>query len=131
MDLIKKFEEVKEYIGKIEYLNNAIVLVDWDMRTNMPPKAGESKSKVLEYLSGELFNMTTSEKIKSFIEELSPYKSEMSLLQRRILEELERGYNETMKIPADRYIESIGNTSRAQIAWEKSTTFLRYGLKLS
>lgn len=120
MDLIKKFEEVKEYIGKIEYLNNAIVLVDWDMRTNMPPKAGESKSKVLEYLSGELFNMTTSEKIKSFIEELSPYKSEMSLLQRRILEELERGYNETMKIPVDRYIESIGNTSRAQIAWEKA-----------
>ena len=25
-----------------------------------------------------------------------------------------------MKIPVDRYIESIGNTSRAQIAWEKA-----------
>ena len=120
MDLEKKFEEVKGYIGQIEYLTHAIVLVDWDMRTNMPLKAGESRSKVLEYLSSQLFDMTTSTKVKTFIEELSPYKDNMSLVQRRTLEELEKNYNETMKIPADRYIASVGATSRAQIAWEKA-----------
>ncbi|SCK04450.1 Putative metalloprotease ypwA [uncultured Clostridium sp.] len=120
MDLEKKFEEVKGYIGQIEYLTHSIVLVDWDMRTNMPVKAGESRSKVLEYLSSQLFDMTTSTKVKTFIEELSPYKDNMSLVQRRILEELERNYNETMKIPADRYVASVGATSRAQIAWEKA-----------
>lgn len=120
MDLEKKFEEVKGYIGQIEYLTHAIVLVDWDMRTNMPVKAGESRSKVLEYLSSQLFDMTTSTKVKTFIEELSPYKDNMSLVQRRTLEELEKNYNETMKIPADRYIASVGATSRAQIAWEKA-----------
>ena len=102
MDLEKKFEEVKGYIGQIEYLTHAIVLVDWDMRTNMPLKAGESRSKVLEYLSSQLFDMTTSTKVKTFIEELSPYKDNMSLVQRRTLEELEKNYKETMKIPADR-----------------------------
>lgn len=120
MDLEKKFEEVKGYIGQIEYLTHAIVLVDWDMRTNMPLKAGESRSNVLEYLSSQLFDMTTSTKVKTFIEELSPYKDNMSLVQRRTLEELEKNYNETMKIPADRYIASVGATSRAQIAWEKA-----------
>ncbi|MBM6839211.1 carboxypeptidase M32, partial [Clostridium saudiense] len=78
MNLEKKFNEVKEYISQLEYLNHAIVLVDWDMRTNMPVKAGESRSKVLEYLSSQLFDMTTSTKVKSFIEELSPYKDDMS-----------------------------------------------------
>ena len=120
MNLEKKFEEVKEYIGEVEYLTHAMVLVDWDTRTNMPIKAGESRSKVLEYLSGQLFNMTTSPKVKTFIEELTPYKNEMSLVQRRILEELERNYNEIMKIPEDRYVASVGATSRAQIAWEKA-----------
>ena len=120
MNLEKKFDEVKEYISQLEYLNHAIVLVDWDMRTNMPVKAGESRSKVLEYLSSQLFDMTTSTKVKSFIEELSPYKDDMSLVQRRTLEELEKNYNETMKIPADRYVASVGATSRAQIAWEKA-----------
>lgn len=120
MNLEKKFEEVKTYISQIEYLNHALVLVDWDMRTNMPVKAGESRSKVLEYLSSELFNMTTSSKVKSFIEELSSHKNNMSLVQRRTLEELERNYNETMKVPADRYVASVGATSRAQIAWEKA-----------
>ena len=120
MDLEKKFKEVNAYIGQVEHLTQAIVLVDWDMRTNMPIKAGESRSKVLEYLSSQLFEMSTSKKVKAFIEELSPYKNDMSLIQRRTLEELEKNYNETMKIPADRYVASVGVISRAQIAWEKA-----------
>ena len=67
MNLEKKFEEVKSYIGEMENLNHAITLVDWDMRTNMPVKAGESRSRVIEYLSGESFKMATSPRIKEFI----------------------------------------------------------------
>ena len=120
MNLEKKFEEVKSYIGEMENLNHAITLVDWDMRTNMPVKAGESRSRVIEYLSGESFKMATSPRIKEFIDELSPYKSEMTLIQKRMLEELEKNYNETMKIPADRYVAFVGAQSRSQIAWEKA-----------
>ena len=44
----------------------------------------------------------------------------MTLIQKRMLEELEKNYNETMKIPADRYVAFVGAQSRSQIAWEKA-----------
>ena len=120
MNIENKFNEFKEFIGEINNLNNAITLVDWDMRTNMPAKAGESKSRVIEYLSGEAFKMATSTKFKEFIDELFPYKEEMTLVQRRMLEEAERDYNSTMKIPQDRYVAFVGAQSRSAFAWEKA-----------
>lgn len=120
MELEKRFEELKAYIGDIKNLDHAITLIDWDMRTNIPVKAGESRSKVLEYLCGESFKMATSPKVKEFIDELSLYKDEMSLVQKRTLEEVKRQYDETMKIPTDRYIASVGAISRSQIAWENA-----------
>ena len=53
MELNKKLKELKDYLNDYEKLIQALSLVYWDMRTNMPTKAGESRSKVLEYLSGE------------------------------------------------------------------------------
>ncbi|GAA0086327.1 carboxypeptidase [Clostridium sp. CTA-7] len=120
MALNKKITELKEYLGQYEKLNEAINLIYWDMRTNMPPKAGESRSKVLEYLSGESFNMITSSKVGDFIKDLSQYKNEMNLTELRMLEELERNYNETKKIPQDRYIAFVGVCSNSELAWEKA-----------
>ena len=45
MALEEKINEVKEYLKKYDKLNQAIALIYWDMRTNMPEKAGESRVK--------------------------------------------------------------------------------------
>ena len=120
MELKAKIDELKEYLSQYEKLQQAIALTYWDMRTNMPSKAGESRGKVLEYLSGESFKLITSPKVGEFIEDLSKYKNDLNLIEKRILEELERNYNETKKIPQDRYVEYVGLTSNSQLAWEKA-----------
>lgn len=108
MALEEKINEVKEYLKKYDKLNQAIALIYWDMRTNMPEKAGESRGEVLQYLSEESFKMLTSDKVKTFIDDLSLYKDKMNRLQYRMLEELERNYNETKKIPQNKYVEFVG-----------------------
>ncbi|MCR1952676.1 MULTISPECIES: carboxypeptidase M32 [unclassified Clostridium] len=120
MPLKEKVEELKDYLSKYEKLVQAMNLVYWDMRTNMPIKAGESRSKVLEYLSGESFNTITSPKVEEFIKDLSQYKNEMNHTEVRMLEELERNYNETKKIPQDRYVAYVGICSNSELAWEKA-----------
>lgn len=118
--LDKKINELKDYLKKYEKLNQAIALIYCDMRTNMPEKAGENRGELLQYLSEESFKMLTSDTVKNFIEDLSPYKDKMNKLQCRMLEELERKYNETKKIPQEKYVEFVGICSNAEIAWEKA-----------
>lgn len=120
MDLKEKIIEVKNYLSQYEKLNQALSLIYWDMRTNMPSKAGESRSEVLEYLSAENFKMITSPKIGEFIKDLSQHKSEMNLQARRMLEELERNYNETKKIPKNRYVAFVAVCSNSELAWERA-----------
>jgi len=112
--------EVKEYIGKYEKLEQAIALIYWDMRTNMPKKAAESRGKVLEYLSEESFKMITSDQVNEFILKLNENKQSLNKIDIRMLEELEKKYNETKKIPQDRYVEFVGVRSNSEIAWEKA-----------
>ncbi|EKY25792.1 hypothetical protein [Clostridium celatum] len=120
MNLKEKFNEVKEHISEVNKLNEAISLVYWDMRTSMPSKAGETRSDVISYLSGEVFKKTTSDKVLGFIESLNVNKEKMNTLELRMLEELEKDYNETKKIPEDRYVAYISATNKAEIAWEKA-----------
>ena len=120
MELKEKINELKDYLSQYDRLQQAIGLIYWDMRTNIPSKAGESRGKVLEYLSGEAFKMITNDKVEEFIKELTPYKDKMNIVEKRILEELERNYNETKKIPQDRYVEYVGLCSNSEIAWEKA-----------
>ncbi|MDU5110812.1 MAG: carboxypeptidase M32 [Clostridium sp.] len=120
MELNKKLKELKDYLNDYEKLIQALSLVYWDMRTNMPSKAGESRSKVVEYLSGESFKMITSDKVGEFITDLKPLVNEMSLVDKRMIEELERSYNETKKIPHDKYVAYVGLCSNSELAWEKA-----------
>lgn len=116
--LDEKISEVKSYISEISKLNEAISLIYWDIRTSMPPKAGETRSSVISYLSGEVFKKSTSTKVGEFIKELKVYKDQMNKVQLRMLEELEKEYSESKKIPQDRYVAHIECCNKAEIAWE-------------
>lgn len=54
--LDKKINELKDYLKKYEKLNQAIALIYWDMRTNMPEKAGENR--------GSFFNIFQKKALK-------------------------------------------------------------------
>lgn len=128
MNLNEKVIELKDYISNIEKLSQSISLIHWDMRTVMPEKAADSRGQLLEYLSGEQFKLMTSDKVKGFIIDLRKYKDKMNVVELRMLEELERSYNETKKIPEDRYVAFVGACSKSELAWEKAKSLSDFNI---
>ncbi len=120
MNLKEKVAEIKEYIKEMNKLNQALTLAYWDMQTEMPKNAVDSRSELVQYLSGKLYEMQTSDKVMELINEIKPFEGGLSVVEKRMIEELARAYDETNKIPQDRYIEYVGLCSKSEKAWEEA-----------
>lgn len=115
-----KLKELKEYIKKIEYLGNAAAIISWDSMVNMPRKAVEHRSEVQAYLSGEFYKLSTSSKVKEFIDYFDNTMDELDEVSKATLRELKDNYNRTKKIPDNEYEEYTKECSISLSAWEEA-----------
>lgn len=118
-EALKKLEEFKDYVKKIEYLNSANSVLYWDMRVGIPKKGIKYRADVLGYLSGELYKLQTSDTMKAFIDYFNKEK-DLDDITTSMVKNAEKKYNETKKIPEDRYKEYVILTSNAESAWEEA-----------
>lgn len=118
----KRLAEFRAFLKKMKSYEEAIGLIYWDMRTGAPKKGLDARSEVVGVLSGELFRMSVSEEMGSFLEEFgSPETlSQLSVIDRRIVEECRREYDRSVKIPPKRYQEYVVLTSQAESVWEEA-----------
>lgn len=118
IDLIEK--EFKEYVKKISAYNEALALIFWDLRTGAPKKGVEQRSEVIGVLSSEVFNMSTSKEMESFIAELSMEKAFLSETTNKMVQECKKEFERNKKIPANEYKEFVILQSRSESAWEEA-----------
>lgn len=118
-ETITKIEELKEYLKKAEYLGSSISLLQWDSVVNMPKEAIEYRSEMLGYLSGESYKLTTSEKMKEYIDYFSGVDG-LDDLTKAILENITKDYDRVMKIPEAEYVQYEIDKALAQCAWEEA-----------
>ena len=114
-----KLEEFKDYLRKIEYLNAASGLLYWDMRVGMPKKSIPYRGKMLSYLSGEAYKLQTSDTMKQYIEYFAALE-ELDDVTKAMVERTRKNYDQTKKIPEERYIAYVELTSNAEAAWEEA-----------
>lgn len=114
----KKLEEVKEHFNKFEEIIKLLTLADWDLRISMPEKGLESRVNTISFLSGELFNLSTSEEVKDFINFFNPIMNQLSIKDRAMIRELKKNYDEIGKIPKDKYQEFSKLSALSERAWE-------------
>lgn len=114
-----KLKEFKEYMTKMEYLNSATSVLSWDMMVGIPKKGKAYRSEVLGYLSGESYKLQTSDEMKVFIDY---FKSQENLddVTKAMVHNAEKNYNQTKKIPEDRYREYIVLASNSFAYWEEA-----------
>ena len=114
-----KLNELKRYIEDISKMNSALEIIYWDTQTKMPKKAIEQRSGIIEYLSGEIFKMTTSDKMGEL---LDYFKDTDGLLEvdKLIVKHARKDYDETKKIPEDRYREYVVAQALSENAWEEA-----------
>lgn len=119
--LQEKINDFKEYLKKIEYLNSALGVLAWDMRTLIPKKGVPYRAEVIGYLSTESYKLETSKEVKGFIDYFSGMEG-LDKVTSSMVENVRKNYEKTKKIPEDRYKEYVVLTSEAEVKWEEAKT---------
>jgi carboxypeptidase Taq len=114
-----KLGEFKEYLTKIEYLNSATNLLYWDMRVGIPKKGIPYRGEVLGYLSSETYKLQTSEQMKDYIDYFISQENLDDVIK-TMVHNAKKSYDQTKKIPEDRYTEYVIATSQSEAAWEEA-----------
>ena len=114
-----KLNELKRYIEDISKMNSALEIIYWDTQTKMPKKAIEQRSGIIEYLSGEIFKMTTSDKMRELLDYFKDTDG-LSEVDKLIVKHARKDYDETKKIPEDRYRDYVVAQALSENAWEEA-----------
>ncbi|MFD1738468.1 carboxypeptidase M32 [Bacillus salitolerans] len=118
-DTEKKF---LDHVKKMAAYNEALGLMYWDLRTGAPKNGIEQRSEVLGVLSSEVFAMSTSDEMASYIEVLSTPEAQeqISEITKMSVRECKKDYEKNKKIPAIEYREYVILQSKAESAWEQA-----------
>ncbi|MDX8362921.1 carboxypeptidase M32 [Cytobacillus sp. IB215316] len=121
-DILKLEQQFLDYVKKIIGYNEAVGLMHWDLRTGAPKKGVAQRSEVIGTLSSEIFAMTTSEEMASYIAKLSSQgvKEQLSEKTIKTLKECKKHYDKNKKIPAEEYKEFVILQSKAESVWEEA-----------
>nr|WP_308315098.1 carboxypeptidase M32 [Bacillus sp. M6-12] len=122
MSIEKVKKEFAEYVKKMSAYNEALGLVYWDMRTGAPKKGIEQRAEVIGILSSEVFSMSTSEEMASYIARLSNEEanSKLDKITNKLVQECKKEYERNKKIPADEYKQYVVLQSKSQAVWEEA-----------
>lgn len=109
-------------VKKITLYNEALALVYWDLRTGAPKKGVEQRSEVIGQLSSEVFAMSTSEEMKSYIDELMKEEvfPQLPYITQKTVQDCKKDYDRNKKIPQDEHKEFTMLASKAESVWEEA-----------
>ncbi|WP_077621777.1 carboxypeptidase M32 [Sediminibacillus massiliensis] len=111
-------KEFSELLKERKAYEEALALIQWDLRTKIPSKGVDQRSEVIGILSEKLHLLSTSERIKHLIDGLKGKTD--SLILQKSLEECEEEYERNRKIPNDEYKSFIMLQSKSETVWQKA-----------
>jgi len=115
-------KEFTEYVKKISAYNEALGLIYWDLRTGAPKQGVQQRSEVIGILSSEVYQLSISEEMASYIESLSTEAAQAVISEKtkKLVKECKKEYDHNRKIPADEYKEYVILLSQAESVWEEA-----------
>ncbi|WP_077213746.1 carboxypeptidase M32 [Bacillus dakarensis] len=123
IEKVKQIEnEFIHYVKKMSAYQEALSIIFWDLRTGAPKKGADQRSEVIGMLSTEVFNMSVSEKMAEYIEELSTdgAKQFIAEVTKKTVEHCKKEYDRNKKIPAEEYKEYVILQSKSESMWEEA-----------
>ena len=120
MNTTTTISEFRELVKKIKSYEEALGVMYWDLRTGAPRKGVEARSEVIGTLSTEMFKLSISSEMGSYLDELmQPAQLEaLDQVDRKLVLESKKEYDRSVKIPTDMYQEYVVLTSQAESIWE-------------
>ncbi|EHJ02397.1 Carboxypeptidase Taq [Clostridium sp. DL-VIII] len=116
----RKLNKVREHITKIESLIKMLNLAYWDMKITMPSKALEQRSVTMGIVAEEIFKLSTGIAVEEFIKYFEPINNELSEIDKAMIREMKKVYDEASKIPANMHMEFTIAVALSEAAWEEA-----------
>ncbi|UHA73055.1 carboxypeptidase M32 [Paenibacillus sp. 481] len=113
-------QQFRDIVSKIESYDEAIGLMNWDLRTGAPRKGAEIRSNTIGALSGERFKLSVSDEMGDCLNKLEQSETLESLdpITQKMVLEARKEYDRSCKIPQKLYEEYVVHTSHAETVWE-------------
>ncbi|WP_442604011.1 carboxypeptidase M32 [Paenibacillus sp. KN14-4R] len=115
-----ELSDFKQYIRKIKSYEEAVALMNWDLRTGAPKKGAGYRSESIGELATESFKMSVSDQMAEYLAYFTQSNVLASLneVDRKIVTECKRDFDQFKKIPAEKYQSYVTLTSKTESLWE-------------
>ncbi len=117
-----EIKEMYDYLKEITKLHNAVSLIEWDMRTKIPPKGAPARAEVVGKLARMIFEMATAPKVAEFVEYFNRPKVYDSLneFDRRNVDLMTKEYRREKAIPPDKFEKFSIACSKGESVWQEA-----------
>ena len=102
---MQKLKKFKEYINKINQYEQAANVLQWDMQTCMPYNGGDTNTEVLTMLSSKSFELSVSDEMKNFLDNLTKPEifNNLDSISKKMISECKKQYDDNKNIPSNLY----------------------------
>ncbi|GAB6930126.1 carboxypeptidase [Paenibacillus sp. JCM 10914] len=116
----QQWEQFNQLVRKIMSYYEAVGLLHWDLRTGAPRKGTDVRSETIGILSTEAFKLGISEEMGQLLEHFAKpeHEDKLDKVQRRLVAELRKSYDQSKNIPAERYQEYATLAAQSETKWE-------------
>ncbi|MNW41727.1 putative metalloprotease YpwA [compost metagenome] len=115
-----KWKLYVDFLRKIKSYEEAVALMHWDLRTGAPRKGAAARSETIGLMSTEAFKLQTSGQMNDFLKYFNTPEvmSELDETSRRMVLNSQEDYDNSVKIPPEKYREYAELTAHAETLWE-------------
>lgn len=120
MDITLALQKLDILQRKQAAYSHATGLLYYDGATTAPSGTAANRGETLAILSEESYNLMTSEDTIALIDELYNARAELTLKDRRVVEELHKGIDELRKIPVEVFTAHQKLCVEAEDVWHRA-----------
>ena len=120
----ESLQQALEALNKLQQTqaayNHAMGVLYLDATTAAPSDTWEGRGKTMEILSGIAYELMTKPENGALLNYLEEHASELTPQQKREVEVLRKGYDQTHRIPAEEYVAYSVLINDAEAVWAKA-----------
>lgn len=112
-------EALKKEAAEIDYLENTIMSLSWDMRVNLPRDAGEYRGDVIGFLSGEVYKRKTSPRMDEILGILEQEPADDAVLS-AMIRKFRREYRYLSEVPESLSSAYAAHKLKTEVIWQQA-----------
>ncbi len=109
-----------EIAREIDFLENTIMTLSWDMRVNLPRDSGEYRGNTIGFLSSQAYVRKTSARLDEVLCVLEENPAEGDEVLSAMVRKFRRDYTRLKDVPADLNAAYAAHKLRTEIVWQNA-----------